>query len=158
MRKGNMSFGTVGGLFAACVLMACLLITINLGSRFYGDLNRVSDSRSAARTAASLLMKRLKSANAEGELELGAVDGCPAILIWGGSAEENQEERTVTYIYCYDGAIRELLTVEGERPSAMEGEELAAAESLDFTLDGSLLCVECSAGGRDTVQYLELAG
>lgn len=157
MKRTNMNFGAVGGLFAVCILTVCLFITINLGSSFYGELNQTSDSRYAARTAAILLMTRLRSANAKEILEVGTVEGYSALLLReSGIEKENLEEQTITYIYCYDGAIRELQTVEGEQPSAIEGEELAAAESVNFILDGVLLRVECSVGGRDTVQYLKL--
>ncbi len=152
MKNGSFDLGMVGGLFIVCLFAVCMFMTLAFGSLIYSDVSDVMEQQYTVRTAAGYLTTRVRQGNADGVLEVGTFDGCEALVL----REEYFEEVYVTYIYCWDGYLRELYCLEGEEFHASDGETVAAAEAVHFEIDGGLLRVTCSAGGREAVQYIQL--
>lgn len=152
MKNGSFDLGIVGGLFIVCLFAVCMFMTLAFGSLIYSDVSDVMEQQYTVRTAAGYLMTRVRQGNADGMLEIGTFDGCEALIL----REEYFDEVYLTCIYCWDGYLRELYCVEGEEFGASDGETVAAAESVHFALSEGLLCVTCSAGGRESVQYIQL--
>ena len=68
--------------------------------------------------------------------------------------EEIDGEAYVTRVYCYDGYIRELFTVDGGVYAPEDGEPVLAAQELRFSWDGELVEAVCvDADGQVSRSY-----
>lgn len=156
MKKKNLDVGAIGGLIIVCVFAVAMFMTLAFGSLIYKDVSDVMEGQYTVRTAASYLSTRVRQGNARGMVSLGEFDGCEALIIREESATV-ADEAYLTYIYCWNGYLRELYCVEGSAMLASDGDEIIAADSVSFELDGTLLKAACSCDGRSAVQYINLA-
>ena len=62
-------------------------------------------------------------------------DGCQALTVY----ERIDGATYVTYVYCYDGYLRELYCAENARLQKDAGEKIMPAESIRFSVAGDLL-------------------
>lgn len=112
----------------------CLLLVLLTGGRIYRDLVASGGARYEARTAAMYLTTRVRQAQ---QISVANFDGCQALVL----TEEIDGQRYQTRIYCHDGTIRELFSVENAALSAEDGEPVLAADSLVFSLSEGILQV-----------------
>lgn len=80
----------------------------------------------------------LSAEDNEGLVQVCEFDGIQALVI---SEPPDEDDTYVKYIYCYDGALRELYvsTSYGFKPES--GEEICEAQRCEMDLDGQLLRV-----------------
>lgn len=84
------------------VFLVIAFFTTALGADIYRDTAEASDSNSKIRTDLLYITQRVR--RAEGEVAILSFGGSDALAL--ASAEDG--ERYVTYIYVYDGELREL--------------------------------------------------
>ena len=137
MRRKTDQISNFLALSVLAVFGLCLLLVLLTGGRIYRDLVASGGERYEARTAAMYLTTRVRQAQ---QISVADFDGCQALIL----TEEIEGQRYQTRIYCHDGAIRELFSVENAPLSPEDGEPVLAADSLVFSLsEGNLLvCVE----------------
>lgn len=140
----------VFGIFAICVLAVLLE-----GASTYEKINSRDQSVYEQRTCAQYLATRVRQA-----------DGPLAVTSFGdGDAmvfdETMEGESYQTWIYCYDGWLREYFGLAEAEPLPELGEQVLKAEYLSLTLDGNLLwlLLEDEAGEETELQlYLRSGG
>lgn len=89
-------------LFAMFVLSAVFLISI--GARIYSKTMSNMNANFDSRTAVAYINEKIRQSDAYGNIRIGDFDGCDSIII---SSIVNKLEY-ITYIYEYDGSVREL--------------------------------------------------
>ena len=92
------------------------------------------------RTGAGYISEKIRHFDARGGIAAGQFDGCDALLL----RQQIEGTEYITYIYYYDGYIRELLTENDSGMTAEAGEKVI--EAAGFTveqLDGAMLKVIC---------------
>lgn len=133
-------------LFAVCLL--CVLLT---GAGVYKELVARDQNVYLQRTAVQYVSNRIHQADSTGSICLDTYDGISVLLL----KETIGDKPYVTYVYCYDGKIRELFTKDGYDFQPGDGEVILDAEELSFAWDGQALsvriCFEGSAVRRFTV-------
>lgn len=154
MKKNGTDIGTIGGLFLVCIFAACMFMTLAFGSLIYKDVSNGLEEQYSVRTVASYLSTRARQGNAEGYIEIGSFDGCDAMMIYEG----DEFDRYVTYIYCWNGYLRELYCQESQVMTVQDGETVIPADYVSFSMQNGLLKIECSAENRTAVQYMEIYG
>lgn len=133
------------------VFSACVLLVLLFGAGAYQRLSDRSQVTYDYRTASQYLATRLRQA--EGEIRIlddGSTQGLTLCSTIGG-----QEYRT--YIYCWDGWLRELFADSGLEFSPEFGEPLFNAEELRVRRgpeDGILAMDLTLPGGRTVQVYL----
>jgi hypothetical protein len=153
MEKKSFDPGVFGGLILVCIFVLCMFLTLAAGALIYEDISGVMEEQYTVRTAVSYLATRARQGNAAGEISTGNFDGESALVL-----TENGDDGTyVTYIYCWNGYIRELYCPEGEELLVTDGETVIAADDVNFTVDDGLLKIECTTNGKTAVQYIGIA-
>lgn len=145
MNKTNSKFTDLLALLVFAVFALCVLLVLLTGAKTYRALVQQGGERYAARTAAQYVSTRIRQAS---QVQVEDFQGCPALAL----GEIIDEECYVTYIYCYEGFLRELFCAESADLSPEDGEKVLEAEKLTFTLEGDLLTVHTD----DTVLQLSL--
>ena len=131
-RLRNAAALPLGALF----LLLAMGLTL-LGSGVYRNTVVASDANDACRTALSYLVNQVRRGDAAGAVMVGNLDGVRAVALY--------EEEYVTYLYCYDGQLRELYTQQDSGLTPADGLAILPLDALEISLDGSLLTF--SVGG-----------
>ena len=113
-------------LFGIFALSAIFLITI--GADIYGKTMNNMERNFDARTALAYITEKVRQSDLENQIDLGELDGCPALIISSGT-EQNQYK---TYLYEYQGTLKELMMKQDVLLSPSAGQDILAVS--DFTL------------------------
>ncbi len=109
MRKLDFIFALVL-LFIFAV--SSLIVTL-FGAGIYEDTISNSSVNSTARTSLSYVSEKIHAGDLRGSVRIGKFDDCDSIII----ASEISGEEYLTYIYAYDGQLKELF-VKGDLNSS----------------------------------------
>lgn len=133
------------GVFAACVL--AVLLT---GAGAYRRLTLRDQEAYTQRACTQYIATKVRQADGVGAVAVEDAQGIPALVL-------GTDEEYITYIYCYDGWLRELYTWSQQPMSPEDGLELVRAEGLDLSLEDGLLTVRVTgAQGREDTLLLSL--
>ena len=124
------------GLFAICIL--AVLLT---GADVYQKLTVRDRMTYEIRTAAQYLTTKVRQADAEGRVEAGELDGLEALMI----SETIDGTVYRTWIYCFDGYIRELFAAIDSELTADAGEKILETEKLRVWQENTAICAEITA-------------
>ena len=118
------------------VLTATSVALVVLASGTYSRQVQDSEDSFASRTALSYVMEKIHLADEYGAVYAGTFDGQDAIVI----RQTYSEQTYVTYLYEYDGYLRELFIQDGVDAKASDGRRILASDcfSFDETQDGSI--------------------
>ena len=106
----------------------CILFVLLTGAKTYRAITDRDNAAFHHRTAAQYISTRIRSADAQGALEVGELDGCSALIL----TEEIEGETYCTFVYAYEGFLCELFTAENSGLGAADGEFLFPLTSLTF--------------------------
>ena len=123
-------------LLALFLLLAGL--TVVLSASAYRQVLDRSD-RLDRSTALTYIAEKARQNDTAGALRLGALGGCDALVITQGETVLYD-----TYIYCYDGSLRELMIKRELEPGPAMGRCLLPMERLELDLTDGLLTIRCT--------------
>ena len=133
-------------LFSLFALSAIFLITI--GANIYGrTVNNMEDNFNN-RTALAYITEKVRQSDNAGSLSIGAFHGCPALIIT--SRIGNTEY--CTYLYEYDGYLREIMLRKGMTLDPAIGQDIIAVSDFSLTPINNHL-MNCSIMIDDTQNY-----
>ena len=131
-------------------LAASSVALVVLASASYSRQVHVSNDSYSSCTALSYVTEKLHHADSSDAIVAGTFDGQDAILI----RQEYSGQSYVTYLYAYDGYLRELFIKEGVAASAGDGREILATDGFSFeeSRDGlfHLSCTDSDGNLSDT--------
>lgn len=113
-------------LFFIFALSAIFLITI--GANVYGQTVNAMGQNFNTRTSIAYLTEKIRQADQENCCHIGELDGIPAISISTSTANTTY----ITYLYEYDGYIRELTVSEKVSLSPSAGQEILPVSSFQL--------------------------
>lgn len=147
-RKHVIDFLFPLALFFALAASSVALVVLASGS--YSRQVHTSEDSYASCTALSYVTEKLHHADSSDAIVAGTFDGQDAILI----RQEYSGQSYVTYLYAYDGYLRELFIKEGVAASAGDGREILATDGFSFeeSRDGlfHLSCTDSDGNLSDT--------
>lgn len=114
-------------LFGIFALSAIFLITI--GANIYGKTVNNMEKNFDTRTALAYITEKVRQSDLEGQISVGELDGCPALIISSGT-ESNQYQ---TYLYEYQGSLKELMMKQDIVLSPSAGQDILSVS--DFELE-----------------------
>lgn len=131
-------------LLCLCALFFFLAMgAVVMGVSAYQGVSRVVEENTAYRTALAYITNQVRRADTGGGVSAGSYQGIDALIL----TESFMGETYITYIYCYDGALRELFVEQGYELEVEAGTELLPLEGMSVTTaDGGLIQVRV----RDT--------
>lgn len=130
------NFHTFDSLYTFLLLLVFLLFSLLLagtGSAVYQKGADSLEENYTSRTALSYLTEKLRQHDSSGELFFSKVDTLPALTL----RDRQGDDRFLTYIYYYEGALRELFTREGNTVTPDMGSAIVGISGFDFALVGS---------------------
>ena len=139
------------GLLAVYALAAAGVLLLAADS--YRDSLTRADREFGCTTAMAYVAEKLRSGDREDAVRVDVLEDCPALVI-SLNREGNWYD---TYIYCYDGSLRELMVKRELTPALGMGRELVELEDFrpQWAGDG-LLRLECAAQGETLTRYVNL--
>lgn len=149
---------TIDTLFTVLLLLSFLLFSMlvaGTGSMVYQKSTDSLNRNYTSRTALSYLAEKLRQHDQSGCIAITRLDNdLPALALY----EEQSEARYCTYLYFYDGALRELFTQASNTPSVDMGTAIAELADFTFCPDPAsesstlLLTVTDADGSSDTAR------
>ncbi|MDD6660769.1 MAG: DUF4860 domain-containing protein [Lachnospiraceae bacterium] len=142
------SFHVFDALFAFLLLIAFLLFSLLLsgvGSVIYQKGTDSLNENYTTRTALAYLQEKLRQHDEADALSETTVGEQPALAL----AETKDGADYVTYIYYYDGALRELFTAASSTPIPETGSKITELSSFTFE--------ELSSPGKEDGHLLRLS-
>lgn len=117
------------------VFAASALIVLTLAADIYGSTTgelRVNDEN---RTALSYISEKIRQSDVKGGMEIADVEGTQCLVM---SAEYNGQ-KYATYIYEYEGTLKELFARDDAPVSLKSGMDIMAVSSLSMEKDSDTL-------------------
>ncbi len=133
-------------MFAVSALAVLLFAT-----RAYQSIVRNSAQNDASRIALSYVSEKLHRLDASGKISLDTLEGQEVLAL----EQEHGEDRYRTYIYVYDGELKELFVKEGTSVSLSSGRTVLELERFDMeSLGDGLLRFTCADTAGQTATAL----
>lgn len=132
----------VAVLLVTAVFAVCLLLVLLTGAGGYRRLTERDRASYDRRTALQYVATKVRQADAVGCVDLTEFGGTPALCLTetvDGAAYE-------TYLYAYDGYLRELYAAADAGLSPQDGEKVLRSDGLTLSLEDGLLRVETAGG------------
>jgi hypothetical protein len=138
------------GVFATCVLSVLLT-----GAQVYSRLTDRDQAAYSQRTCTQYLATKVRQSPTPDALSIASFGDGDALVF----TEDIYGEDYCTWIYCYDGWLRELFASAGSEFSPDAGEKVLAAQDLSLDYDHGLLSVRLTQeDGRPVELSLYLRG
>ncbi len=119
------------------VFIMCALFTVLAGSKVYENISSRMDQTYTGSVALQYVANKVRQGDTDGAVEVKTVDGQPVLEI----RESIEGGDYITWIYYYEGSIRELFTYEDSGLGLADGLEILECDGLELTQDGQLLHV-----------------
>ena len=128
---------SISGLFSFLLFLlftACALLLIISGSKVYQNSLSHMEENFSSRTAIAYVTEKLRAYDTRGAISLTTVEEIPALCL----RETTEEGEFSTYLYYYEGALRELFLRSSSAPSAQLGTAIVSLQSFSFTIEEGL--------------------
>lgn len=119
------------GLFA----VMSMLLALESAQVYRGIVDETSQHNNQ-RIMRAYMRNALAAEDNEGAVQVREIDGTQALVI---SEPPDESDTYVRYIYCYDGALRELYVSTSYGFQPQSGEEICEMDRCDMELKGQLL-------------------
>ena len=144
-QKGQV-MGTLFTMLLFLVFVMCALFTVLAGGKVYENIgSRMADNYTGS-VALQYIANKIRQGDQAGMVKVIQVDGTPVLEL----DQQFDGRRYISWIYYYDGSIRELFTPEDSGLGLEDGLAVLECEGLVFEQEGSLVTVETTgeSGGR----------
>ncbi len=142
-KRSKKSISTLSSLVLLGVFAACILSVLLGGASAYERMTHRSHLAYDSRTAVQYVAGKVRQASAPDAVSLAAFRENAALCI----RERFGDETYLTRIYCFDGWLMELFSLESGEFAPEDGEKILPLEELSLSLENALLRVEFSDGG-----------
>ena len=130
-KRRKHSIDVVFALALFCTFAVSVLMVLMMGASSYKSVTAAMDSNYEDRTGAGYLAEKIRHFDSRGSIAAGKFDGNDALLL----RQSVDGTEYITYIYYYDGYIRELLTENNSGMTAEAGEKVI--EAAGFTIENT---------------------
>lgn len=133
------------------VLAASSLFLVILAANVYQKNVAWEEKNYENRTCLSYVAEKIRQGDERGGVELGTFDGVPSIIIQQNFGEQSY----ITYLYCYDGMLRELFIQEGVSAGVADGQEILEVDDFRITQqEEGIFRISCvDENGRELVTW-----
>lgn len=111
-----------------CLFALSAIFLISIGADIYGKTVNTMEQNFNTRTSIAYITEKVRQSDQENTISLGTLANTPAIIISSNVADVNYE----TYLYEYDGSLRELILREDVMLGPEAGQEILSV--YDFSL------------------------
>lgn len=111
-----------------CIFALSAVFLISIGANIYGKTISHMESNFNSRTSFAYVTEKIRQADKNGAIHAGDLDGCPALEITKTTGGISY----ITYLYEYDGYLKELMVREDTPLSPAAGQDILAVS--EFSL------------------------
>lgn len=148
-RKTNIDILFLLALFA--VFMLCSLFIVLFGAKIYQKTVSQMETNFEKRTVVYYFTEKLQKGDLENSVQVATCDGIPVITLLQKTASTSY----ITYLYHYEGSIREITLSENASFHKEEGTPIIDLPELHFSMNGRLLTfVMEGTDGNETTFYV----
>lgn len=127
---------------------ATAFLVVLIGAKQYQQTADCMNRNYEVRTATSYLVEKVRQSDVAGSISITELDGLPSLLLTSVEGDRTY----FTYIYCYDGMLRELYVSEEAVYSAESGQEIIPLHGFCPSQINPRL-IRVSVTGTDDVAY-----
>ena len=109
-----------------CVFISSALFVVLIGANVYQKTAGQADQADTSRMALLYLTEKIHQNDAQNVISLGKADGQDALLL----EQDYNGTAYITYIYSYDGYLRELFVEKGQDIAAQDGQAILQLKEL----------------------------
>ena len=113
-----------------CVFAVCSVLLIAVGAKVYQNTINNMETHFTSTTALSYITEKIRQNDISGNLSIEKFDGNDALVL---SSEYNGEEYC-TYIYSFNGHLKELFTKKNIKLSPQAGQDILAISDFSVML------------------------
>ena len=135
MEKKKYTVDSVFALVLFVLFAITALFVTSSGALAYKNVSQTMEERFDRSTCVSYITAKIRGNTDNGKITVESFCGNSALCI----RETINDSVYTTYIYCSDGAVRELFCLEGLELGADAGSVIADAQSLSFSEKGNLI-------------------
>lgn len=150
--KSTRTIDTAFVLVLFCVFVITILLVLMTGANVYKQTSKTMAEGFDKRTCVSMLIQKIRNYDSEGAISVKDIDGCNALVF----SENISGDEYVTYIYYYDGNIKELFVPEKYDFKASDGNDLMTASGFTATIDDKLLTFKYKIDGEEITSCINL--
>lgn len=125
------------------VFVLCALFTVLIGGRVYENISARMEENYTGSVAVNYIANKIRQGDQAGALNVVEFDGTPAVEL----KQEIEDRKYVTWIYYYEGSIRELYTREDSGLGLADGLEIMECEGLSLSKEGRLITIRTTGEG-----------
>lgn len=132
------------------VFAACSLIVVLMASNIYSSTTKASETGFETRTPLSYVTEKIHQSDENGTVSISVFDGLDALVI---HQDFGSHKSYTTYIYEYEGALRELFIQDGVDASVSDGKEILNVR--EFTMKqitDSVFGFSCTSSEGDVLK------
>lgn len=134
------------------VLAASSLFLVILAANVYQKSVAWEESNYESRTCLSYVTEKIRQNDENGGVAVGTFDGVPCLMLYRTFGEQSY----VTYLYSYEGQLRELFVQEGVSMKASDGQGILAVDN--FTVaqqEEGIFRISCmDEDGKESFTYV----
>lgn len=112
-----------------CIFAMSAIFLISIGANIYGKTVSHMETNFSGRTSFAYITEKIRQADKEGAVSVGEFEGSPALLI----TETINGTDYITYLYEYDGYLKELMVRRDTPLSKAAGQDILAVS--EFSLN-----------------------
>ncbi|MEG1862398.1 MAG: DUF4860 domain-containing protein [Oscillospiraceae bacterium] len=141
-QKGEaVDFLFILGLFFA--LCSCSVLVVLLGAKVYKKTTQAMDTNFTQRTGLEYIVEKARQNDMDGGLSLGKIEGEDALIF----TRTQGENKFYTYIYYYNGYLREIYLANDAQPILTAGQKITKAQGVEIEQEDDIFTV--SITGQD---------
>lgn len=154
-RKGQVA-GTLFTMLLFLVFVLCALFTVLTGGKVYENISARMEDNYTGSVALQYIANKVRQGDEADAVRVLDMEGTQVLEL----AQEIEGYEYISWIYYYDGSIRELFTSADSGLGLSDGIEIMECEGLSFSKEGRLLTVttEGSKGGTLTLALRSVGG
>lgn len=137
-----------------CILTMCSLAVVYIGSQVYSSTATTMENQYSISTATDYILEKTRQTLASSQIEIKKSDHDDILCLH----ETYDQKPYTTYIYVYQGQLKELLISDQTLFQKENGETIMNADNLQLNLDGQLLSITLTIDGKSQTSYITLPG
>lgn len=133
------------------VLAASALFVVILAANVYQKNVAWEERNYENRTCLAYVTEKIRQNDAEGGISIGTFDGQPCLML----RQNYGDQPYVTYLYSYDGTLRELFVQEGVEMKAPDGQKILEVNDFEVSeQEKGIFKISCTdENGTEFVTY-----
>ena len=137
-KKNRHSVDVVFVLLVVCLFAVCSLFIILLGGQVYQGIQNHTEENYDSRTGLAYVVNKVRAYDESGVISVGENNGVKTLVF-----TQNEGKQTYyTFIYFYDGSLREIVLNSNKSFDLSSGDAIVAAQGLDLIQNGNQITIK----------------